>query len=151
MPTADQHQSKARFCAALLVLPALALALSPIVLLSWLWETRDRLDTDYWEAQLAFAFGALVIALCGVPFVLIRVARVFPRCFTVAWVVVIAGYLALLAYMSQSHFPQVGKALCLSTGAFCLALAVKGLSHDIRSRHQNGEQDAGDQAPAAVE
>ena len=140
MPVTDGYRSRARLCASLLAVPSIALALSSVILLPWLSETKNRLDNPYWDAQLTFATDALVIALCGLPFVIIRVAELIPRLFKLTWIVVIAGYLSLVSYMFQSHFPLIGKLIWLSLGVGCMALAGLGLRYDSLAKNQSSEQ-----------
>jgi len=61
-----------------LAIPTVLIALAAIIVLPWLLETRHRLQNDYWENQLAFAFTALAVAAAGVPFFCLRCVRPLP-------------------------------------------------------------------------
>jgi hypothetical protein len=94
-----------RLVAALLVMPAVPIPAAACFLVPWMLETRHRLQNDYWEGQLLFAIAALSIAGAGLPFLLLRVVCSKPAVATGSWSVVLLGYLAVLMYMFQSHFP----------------------------------------------
>ena len=94
--------------------------------------TRRRLDNDYWEGQLYFATVSLVIAACGVPFVMLRLFRRVPYLCLFGWLIVAAGYSAMTIYMVQSHFPAVSQIIFGSLGATGLLIAIRGLVADIR-------------------
>jgi membrane-associated HD superfamily phosphohydrolase len=131
MSSADTPERKARF----LVIPSLLLAVAGVTLLPWLLETRRRLDNVYWEGQLLFAIVALCIALCGVPFVCLRL---FHRVWVISplgWLVTALGYLCLLMYLLQSHFPITPKLIFALLGLVCLRWALQGFRLDMPSIH----------------
>ena len=128
MPAADTPERKAR----LLVVPSLILVVAGIILLPWLLETRRRLDNDYWEGQLRFAFAALCIALCGIPFVCLRLFRRVRIISPLGWSITALGYLSLIVYMLQSHFQPVPKLIYILLGLICLRWAFQGLRLDAK-------------------
>lgn len=115
-----------------LIAPSLLVVATTILLLPWLLETRRRLDNDYWEGQLYFAGVSLVIAACGVLFVILRLLRRVPYLCLFGWLIVAAGYSAMTIYMVQSHFPAASQIILGSLGVAGLLIAIRGLVADLR-------------------
>lgn len=128
MTVGNTAQRKARY----LALPSLVVALYAIPGLPWLLDTRHRLQSNYWEAQLLFAFVVLAIAACGVPFVFLRLFRRLRVLSVLGWVVVALGYLGLVTYMIQSHYPPVTKLACVAMGLACMRWSIEGLILDLK-------------------
>lgn len=128
MPSSNTPQRKALY----LTMPSVVIALYAILALPWLLATRNRLDNDYWEAQLLFAFVVLVIAACGVPFVFARLFFHLRVLSILGWIIITLGYVGLLTYMIQSHYPPVTKLVCMVMGFVCLLWAVEGLLLDLK-------------------
>ena len=130
MSNTDTPERKAR----LLAVPSLILAFASAILLPWFLETRRRLQNEYWEDQLLFAFVVLCLALCGVPFVFLRLFVRVPVVSQLGWLIAILGYLALIVYVLQSRdgdpFVKLGYSLL---GLVCLRWAVQGLCLDSKS------------------
>ncbi|MDB6029499.1 MAG: hypothetical protein JWM68_5722 [Verrucomicrobiales bacterium] len=132
MQAADTPERKAR----LLLVPSLILAVAGVILLPWLLETRRRLDNDYWEGQLLFAFVVLCIAVCGIPFVCLRLFRKVRVLSSLGWSLTALGYLSMIVYMLQSHFSPIPKLICILLGLVCLRWAIQGLRLDAKLSQQ---------------
>lgn len=128
MSAADTPERKALY----LVVPSVLLAFAGIIILPWLVETRKRLDNDYWEGQLLFAIVALGIALCGIPFVCLRLVRRVRFISLLGWWIIGLGYLSLIVYELQSHADPLGKMIYTLLGLVCLRWAFQGFRLDAK-------------------
>ena len=128
MPPSNTPQRKALY----LTIPSVVIALYAILALPWLLATRDRLQNEYWEAQLLFAFVVLALAACGVPFVFIRLFRHVRVLSVLGWIIITLGYVGLMTYMIQSHYPPITKLVCMAMGFVCVLWAIEGLLLDLK-------------------
>jgi hypothetical protein len=117
-----------------LLAPSLFIVVIALFLLPNLFETGRRLDNEYWERQLHFATTSLVIAACGVPFVILRLFIHVTYLCLFGWLIVAAGYAAMTIYMIQSHFPFPMKIILDCFGVTGLLIAIRGLAADLKHK-----------------
>ena len=127
-----------RQVAALLMIPAVPISAAACFLVPWMLETRRRLQNDYWEGQLLFAIAALSIAAAGLPFLLLRVFCSKPAVAIGSWSVVVLGYVGVLMYMLQSHFPIGMKLIVGITAGGLIVLAGYALRREFSPRRVTG-------------
>ena len=97
---------------------------------SWLLETRARLDNDYWESQILFAFVALMGGNLGLPFLVLRSIKPKVGRLRFGWLFPLISYLLLMVYMEQSHFSLLAKVIFLTVGVVFLGGAFMGFDRD---------------------
>jgi len=109
-----------------LAIPSALIALAAIILLPWLLETRHRLQNDYWENQLAFAFTALAVAAAGVPFFCLRCVGRFRFWSPLGWIVMASGYALLVIFTLQGPLTPGGQLILCICGIVCLRWSIQG-------------------------
>ena len=98
-------------------------------------ETKKRLQNDYWQGQLVFAVFALGVASAGFPFLILRVICRKRTVAIACWTIAILGYLAVLLYIAQSHFPIVWKLVIGLPSVAFVAASLKALQADLGRNH----------------
>lgn len=126
----ESRSSSARIIAIILLVPSLAILTMSLAIGSWLLETRARLDNDYWESQILFAFVALMGGNLGLPFLVLRSIKPKVGRLRFGWLFPLISYLLLMVYMEQSHFPLLPKVIFLTVGVVFLGGAFMGFDRD---------------------
>lgn len=128
-----------RYVTNVLALPAAVISVSAWILIPWLIETRNRLQNDYWERQIGFAIGALIIVSAGLPALVLRVLCSNRVVAIGVWLVLLSGYFAVFVYISQSHFPLLVRMAIGSASAGLGYMAIKALKADWARNRPAGD------------
>jgi len=109
------------------LIPTSLITLAACGIIPWLIETRDRLDNEYWEAQLLFAIIALSAVCTALPGIILRAVGRLERISSLVWALPIAAYTLVLVFIVQSHFPLVSKVIVTLVSLLLISVSFTAL------------------------